>query len=193
MKRINKIILALLILWREMAYSQSDTAAHSFTYYNQLLTGALVGTREHGTYFTASMIHGLRRKRISTGIGISYDAYEEWRTLPVFINLNYDLFSIKRNSVFLQLNGGYAKAWHINPQSEGGYAYDEKGGRMFHPSIGYNIKAEKWRLYVLAGCKLQRINYSQAPSVWIWGPSATTYEIKRDANRLTIQLGFGWR
>lgn len=170
--------------------AQSDSTFSKATYFNSVHAGGLLGKKGHGSSLTASTIHGIRIKRISLGIGAGYDAYLEWRTLPVFGSVGYDFLPLRQNAFFLQFNAGYSKAW--NPHSnDDQYIFDEEGGTFIHPLVGYRIHSNKFSLHLTAGYKFQNMVYEQTPRWWAWPGSKATVE--RDIERISIQLGFGFR
>jgi hypothetical protein len=140
---------------------------------------------------SVSTIHGMRHKRLAAGLGIGYDAYTEWRSMPVFASLSYDLSgSRNQNALFIQLNTGFSKAWI--PEADGGeFNFHEKGGTMVHPLVGYRIRTEKFRLYFSAGYKFQNLKYEQSTNWWTWGSASSRSMVNRKVERLSIQIGFG--
>ena len=138
-----------------------------------------------------STIHGIRHKRFALGIGLGYDVYQEWRTLPLFGSLAYDFFRYRGNSFFIQLNGGYSKAWY-SLADEDQFTYKEKGGIFLHPLVGYRIYTPKIDVYLTAGYKFQRLTYDQTPKWWAWGYPRNKITVDRDIERLSIQIGLGF-
>lgn len=186
----SRILLSLIIVFSSFSVSaQPDSSFSKATYFNSIHAGGLLGKKGNGSSLTASIIQGIRNKNFAFGIGIGYDAYLEWRTLPVFGSLSYDFAGFRENAFFIQLNAGYSKAW--NPLADNDQiVYDGKGGRYIHPLLGYRIHTDKFSLYLTAGYKLQRITY-ETPK-WIWGFPTNKVTIERDIERLSVQLGFGF-
>lgn len=169
------------------AAAQSDTVrASNVTYYNQFLVGGGFGKKAEIVTLSSVMFHGVRYKRTSIGIGIAYDTYQEWKTFPFMTSLSYEM-PVKRNAWFVQLDGGYGRVRHIDSEFDT-FIYNGKGGRVLHPSIGYKLAAGKYSIYLKAGYKFQTIFYDQNPK---WWPESYTNHVKRDMNRVTLQLGFG--
>lgn len=187
----SRILLSFIIVFFIFSVSaQPDSSFSKATYFNSIHAGGLLGKKGNGSSLTASTIHGIRNKNFAFGIGIGYDAYLEWRTLPVFGSLSYDFAGFRENAFFMQLNVGYSKAW--NPLADDDqFVYDKKGGSYIHPLLGYRIHSHKFSLYLTAGYKLQRIAYEQTPKWWIWGYPANKVTVERDMERLSVQLGFG--
>jgi hypothetical protein len=159
-------------------------------YFNSIEVGGLLAKKGDGTSLAASMIHGLRIKNLSVGLGIGYDAYPEWRTLPVFGSVGYDFARVKKNKLFLQLNGGRSKNWNPQPD-DSAFIYADEGGWIVHPVVGYRISSESFSLYLTAGYKFQKIQYGQSNRWWNNNGIKTTVE--RNIERISIQLGFGFR
>lgn len=189
----SRILLSVIIVFSTFSsYAQSDSASSKAHYFYSIHTGGLFGKKNKGSTFTASFIQGIRYKNVSFGVGVGYDAYLDWRTLPMFGSLNFDFDRVKSNAIFIQLNAGYSKAWNPVTGNEQ-FIYDAKWGRYIHPVIGYRIHTPKFSLYLTTGYKLQRINYEQTPTWWIGRNSANKVTVERDIERLTVQLGFGFR
>ena len=183
-----------LLVWLVTAscYSiaQSDSIVARPVYFYSIHTGGLFA-KENAPSLSISTIHGMRHKRIAVGLGIGYDVYSEWRTMPVFASLSYDMsHSARPNAFFIQLNTGLSKAW-VPDLETGDFDFKEKGGTMVHPLLGYRIRTEKFNLYFTAGYKFQILQYEQSPNWWIWGYTSSKTTVNRKVERLSIQIGFG--
>jgi hypothetical protein len=188
MNRVFLILILLLISF--FAIGQADSSFSKLSYFNSFHAGGLFGKKGNGSGASFSTIHGIRIEKFAFGIGVGYDAYREWRTLPVFVSLNYDFFRFRGNAFFVQVNAGYSKAWY--PLEDGEFIYDNKRGPFLHLLLGYRINAHKFNLYLTAGYKFQTIDYEQTSMWWTWGfPGSRTY-VSRDMERISIQLGFGF-
>jgi hypothetical protein len=188
-----KIVASLISFLISCSVSaQTDSVNHhSLSYFNQFSSGALLGKKNTGSSLTTSMIHGIRYKKISIGFGLGYDSYTDWRSVPVLGAISVDVATFRQNSLYVQFSGGYSKPWHI--ENDDPFTYHSKNGRTLYPSIGYRIHADRWRLYISAGYKLQRINYQQESRYVIWDyPNANHITVKRDMNRLAIQIAIGF-
>jgi hypothetical protein len=170
--------------------AQPDSVLVKPVYFYSFHTGGLFA-KENAPSLSVSTIHGMRHKRIAVGLGIGYDAYTEWRSMPVFASLSYDLSAnAKPNAFFIQLNAGLSKAW-VPDMETGGFNFKEKGGTMVHPLLGYRIRTEKFSLYFTGGYKFQILEYEQSPNWWIWGYTSSKTTVNRKVERLSIQIGFG--
>ena len=150
--------------------------------------------------FTTSLVQGVRiGRKGSIGAGIGLDAYENWKTVPLFGSASWDLFG-KRNKVFVQLDYGYAGAW-INKDAQG-YGYKKsEGGKMINPLLGYRIQSGNIRFSFSAGYKFQRVfstydypTYNIYPMYYAY-PTLTpgTKEIRTDMNRFVVGMAIGWK
>jgi hypothetical protein len=169
-----------------------STSPKTTRYFNSFQSGGLFGEKDKGTSFTFSSIHGVQFKQIRLGGGIGFDSYQRWRTVPVYAFFSYDIAHIKGNAVFLACAAGYSKAWHrvqIDYEPE----YSSGAGIVVNPLMGYRIKADKWRIYVSAGYKFQRVNYTRASDYyWSSVPDPLRYSVQEDINRVVFQIGFGF-
>lgn len=148
----------------------------------------------NGSTLSVSFTHGVRIKRFSIGAGLGYDAYLNWRTMPVFASVSYDFDPAKKSTLFLQLTSGYSNAWHILRGESWLPAYDVNDGAMISPLLGYRIKVDQFSLYMAAGYKFQRIRYDYSTTC-TWCSSAPApsnrYAVKYDIERIVLMIGFG--
>lgn len=186
----SRVLLILFVSGSFLASAQSDSTRNKISYFNAFHAGGLFGKKGNGSGESFSTIHGIRLRKVAFGIGVGYDAYQEWRTLPVFASFTYEFLAIRYNAFFIQLNAGYAKAWYpLEEQDQ--FTYDRKRGPCAHPLLGYRICGLKFDVYLTAGYKFQAINYVQTPEWQSWNPGSKYY-ISRDMERISIQLGFGF-
>ena len=189
------LFFLLPISWTTFSQTDSARSEKKIQYTNSFLSGGLFGEKGMGNSLTFSTIHGIRFGRWMAGAGLGYDTYSEWNVIPLIGSMSFDFDKIKGNAFYVQFNAGYTKSWQQEP-GDGAVRYEEDGGYMINPSVGYRIRVEKYSLYISAGYKFQRINYSYTqPYWWWWGgdsptPSSTSY-VQQDMNRISIQIGFG--
>ena len=177
--------LVLLFVFASVAVeAQSDSSVSGPSWYFTVHSGTLLAKRGYGTSTTASVMQGVRYKRFSLGAGVGYDAYSDWRTLPLFAGASYDLAAAKKHSFFLQMNTGYSKAW--NPLVEGAQMeYAEGGGFFHHPFLGYKVKHGKISIHFTAGYKFQRL-------AWTWRYSSSKTTVQRDIGRMSVQMAIAF-
>lgn len=169
--------------------AQSDSAVSRSHYFLSVYAGGLLGKKGNGASLTTALVQGVRYQRFALGAGIGYDAYQDWQTLPVFGSLSCDLLKRGNNIFFVQLHAGYSKAW--NPfTNEQQISSGLEAGRLFHPLIGYRLASAKLNVSLSVGYKFQRLKYEPTPMWWDWGNKVT---VKRDIERLSIQMGIGFR
>jgi hypothetical protein len=165
------------------------------SYFNSFHAGGLFGKKGNGSGESFSMIHGIRFQKFGYGLGVGYDAYQEWRTVPFFASVNLDFRAVGENTFFVRIDAGYAAAWYPNEDEEP-FVYDQQRGPMVHPLLGYRIRSEKFHLYITAGYKFQAINYVRTPR-WTWdsgwGGGLSKMYVGRDIERISLQLGFGFQ
>ena len=209
---MKKLFIFLLVAFivqtargaRSQVASDSSLKRSKVTYYFTFGMGAMIGCEQCHTTgktasFTTSMVHGMRIGRAAVGVGLGFDAYENWKTLPLFGSGSFDLFG-KRNKVFVQLNYGYASAWVNKDVQAFGYKKSE-GGKMIHPLLGYRIQSGNARILFSAGYKFQRVlstydypTYYPYPTYDSFAPlPPSTKEIRMDMNRFVISMAVGWK
>ncbi len=210
MQKLLIILLAIFLVQSARAAGspvRSDSSARKnrVTYYFTFGMGTIIGCEQcHATGptagFTMSMVHGVRiGRKGSLGAGIGFDAYEHWKTLPMFGSASWDLFG-KRNKVFVQLNYGYAGAW-INKDAAKSYGYTRsEGGKMINPLLGYRIQSGNLRMLFSVGYKFQRVfsdydypTYYAYPTESFAPLPPNTREIRIDMNRLVVGMAIGWK
>lgn len=186
----NSVVLLLLFLFSSFyASAQPDSTLSRVSGFLSIYSGGLLGNKGDGTFLSASSVQGVRYKRLALGIGIGYDSYFEWRTLPIFASFGYDLFSGKNRAFFVQVNSGYSRAWNPRPDEEV-FILEEEGGYFFHPLAGYRVSKEKLSVTVTAGYKIQDLTYAQIPRWQSWGLTRVT--TSREIRRFSLQIGIGW-
>ena len=189
----NRDILIPIILFLSFpAGAQSDSSYSDISYFVSIHSGGLLGKKAQGSSLSVSLVQGVRHNRFALGVGVGYDSYAEWQTVPLFASVAYDLAGRRRGAFFVMMNTGYSDAW--NPLiDKDQFTYSEEGGFFFHPLLGYRRDIEKFSFYFSAGYKFQNLTYEQTPNWWIWGGQTRKVTISRDIQRLSIQIGIGFR
>jgi hypothetical protein len=189
----SRVLIVFAIFFTSFpALGQSDSLHSGSSYFLSIHSGGLLGKKGHGSAMTVSLIQGVRHKRFAFGAGVGYDSYAEWRTFPIFGSVTYDLSKVSSNKLFIQFNAGYSKAW--NPtRGEFGLRYEDKGGPIFHPLFGYRIQKGNIALYMTVGYRFQRLTSEWTERFWGWGNSPNKFTERRDIERLSVQIGFGFR
>lgn len=194
--RIRCLPIIILVLAFNQLCAQADSAhvVKRIGYFNNFLSGGLLGEKGKGTSLTFATTHGTRLKELSLGLGLGYDAYVNWRVIPAFVSISYDIAKVKNNRIFLNCNTGYAIAKAVRNFSQFNQLdyTDVKGGVMLNPMLGYRIETGPYSLYFSTGYKWQRNKYDVVDSSWIWGFPQSKTSVREEISRVVIQLGFGW-
>lgn len=174
-------------------------------YFFNVQFGSLIGCNNCGqgrdATFSAATVHGVTiGKKLRGGVGIGFDAYANWQTLPIFGSVSWDLIGNKnKGALFLQLNYGWAHPWFVRNNLYNYYTTDPygavAGGRMINPSIGYRIKYHDLKIAIGVGYKYQRIFYKTnyfCPYCDVYVPNQNL-EITQDMNRLQLLMSVGWK
>jgi hypothetical protein len=179
------------------------TSSFKKNYFFSLQSGSLIGCASclEGADVTSTLavVNGITiGKKLRTGIGLGFDSYEGWKTIPVFASASWDWFGSKnQNAFFVQLNYGVAKAWRQKGYASYGYLRSE-GDRMLSPQIGYRFKYHDLNLSLAVGAKLQRVfSFFEYPN-WAWRddryvPTTTSSITKQDMNRFMVTVAVGWK
>jgi len=187
---------------------EKEKLSRSIEYIFNIQTGALVGCNDcdKGKEFTFSVttVQGVTiGKKLRTGIGIGFDSYQNWQTLPLYGMASWDLIGYKtKNALFVQMNYGWAHSWFVRDGFYSNYSSDPftsvEGGRMINPQIGYRISYYDLKLSIIAGYKFQRITYKKPG---YYNPNCPTCdftqlsvnEITQDMNRVQLMMSVGWK
>jgi hypothetical protein len=186
---LNRLItLFVFLFFPVLLKAQQDTvpAVNRFSYFNAIHSGVLMAKKDEGITVSVSTLHGVRYKNFFAGLGIGYDAYNEWRMVPFFATLGVEAEGNKQNFLFFQLEAGYALARNIPVENFQVTRYKSRGGGIVSPMVGYRIKKENISLYFMTGYRFQRLDYET--NVW-WGSNSIS--VKREIQRITFHIGFG--
>lgn len=186
-------ILGILLVGNSVGAQKKDSTRFRPHYYGMFLNGAQVGCTncdlDNKVTVSAYLINGVQfSKRFSTGIGMGFDSYEQWKTMPVFLHLSQKIVG-KKNGLSVQLNGGYAFAW-IDRQEYEMPNFKQQGGLMVHYALAYHYELEKIRLLFSIGLKRQNVSYSYR---YDWSPQFNQTKNIQELNRFVFQVGFGWK
>jgi len=189
--RISFLLIFCLFLGINTSKGQDSSFLHQplLKYYNSFATAILSGGNDKPLTASITTIHGIAMHRWRLGVGVGIESYEVWRTVPVFGSLSFDFGKIKNNALYVQANAGYAFG-HRLERVEGASNENDEGGLMLNPMIGYRIEANKVNVFIAAGYKLQRVDYSFD---WIWGWPYVSTDMTEEFNRFTFQIGVGFR
>jgi hypothetical protein len=170
-----------------------DTIKFKPSYYGSFLSGAQIGCTDCSLSkkitVTASLVNGIQvTKRFSTGLGIGFDSFEQWKTLPLFLHLSYKLLG-KKNGLYAQFNSGYAYAW----MDKLGYElpnYQQRGGLLMQYALTYQYELGGVRILFSGGFKKQTVSYTYR---YDWSSFYNENKNILDLNRVFVQIGFGWK
>jgi hypothetical protein len=185
----NKLVTLIILLFPVLLKAQQDTVpvANHLSYFSTIHSGVLMAKKDEGVTVSVSTLHGIRYKSFFGGLGIGYDAYNEWRVVPFFASLGLEAEVKKQNFLFFQLQAGYALTRNTPVDNFQVIRYKSKGGGMASPMVGYRVKKENISLYFMTGYRFQRLDYET--NVW-WG--SNTVSVKREIQRITFHIGFGF-
>lgn len=176
------------------------------SYFFSINSGALVGCQDCNggseVTFSSSTIHGATiGKKLRVGVGLGYDSYYLWQTVPLFGVVSWDLIGNKnknKNALFLQFSYGGASAWR-NSVDEYGFKKVE-GGKTIATQVGYRARYHDLRLSLSVGTRFQEVTtFYDYPTYYydfngqqhLGAPSSKS--ILQELNRVQFSLGIGWR
>lgn len=185
-----KISLSIIfILSNFLSYSQDTTSSVNtkILYTNSFSSGAMFND-EGNISGSLSVVNGIKWKQLRAGIGIGLDGYEDWRIIPVYASFTLDLTKKNTSAVFLQFNCGHSFGQYVPINNQGFDGYEDYGGLVINPMIGYRIVVGKNSFFVSAGHKFQKAGYEYKSDNARY---PYEFETKTKLNRFFIQLGFG--
>lgn len=174
-------------------------------YFFNVQSGAMIGCNDcefsKEVTFSAATTHGITiGRKLRTGIGIGFDSYFEWTTMPIFGSLSWDLLGTKNTqALFVQANYGWSNSWIKKSEWIAG-STSVDGGAMASALVGYRVKYYDVKISLAIGTKFQRVyRYYEYPTFYFLpdgtmvegSPNKTT--IKEELNRLMISLIVGWK
>lgn len=188
----SRIISAVVLLCTSFTLAAEQDSLSRIHYFYSIHSGVLTASKGNGSAVTASLLQGVRYKKFAVGAGLGYNAYLDWQTLPLFVFASADFARVRQGDFFFQCGAGYSRAWLLPVDAET-FASNLRGRHYFHPLVGYRIRKDKLRIYLSAGYAFQRISYEQPSSSWGWGSVENKITVERDMQRLSIQIGLGFR
>jgi len=188
--------------------NENERPSKFIEYFFNIQTGALVGCNDCGKgkefTFSVATAQGMTiGNKFRAGIGIGFDSYQNWQTLPIYGTVSWDLIGNKtKNALFIQMNYGWAHPWFVLDGFYSNYSYDPfstvNGGRMLNPQIGYRISYYNLKLSLIAGYKFQRIIYKNPRYFYPNCPACdfpqqSFDEVTQDMNRVQLMMSVGWK
>ncbi|HTH57022.1 MAG TPA: hypothetical protein VL728_13320 [Cyclobacteriaceae bacterium] len=192
---------------KKIVLVEGEKDAKLIGYFFNVQMGTLIGCNNCGqgrdATFTVATTHGVTvGRKLRGGIGIGFDSYANWQTLPVYGSLSWDLIGNRNKSaLFLQMSYGWAHPWFVKNNYYNYYTTDPftgvSGGRMLNPSIGYRLKYRDMNLSIGVGYKYQRIFYKAdqfyiCPACSYYAPDQSM-EVTQETNRFQVTMSVGWR
>jgi hypothetical protein len=174
-------------------------------YFFTIQVGSLVGCNDcdRGKDFTfsAATVHGVSvGNKLRLGVGLGFDSYLNWQTLPLFGQASWDLFGSRdKNALFVQMAYGWAHPWFVRSGQYSYYTSDPfqhiEGGRMINPQIGYRIKYYDLRISFSLGYKHQNISYQVNNNIYCdpaaCPPNLQWSDVSRETDRFQFNLILG--
>lgn len=188
----------------EIVNSDSVQATKKIEYFFYFQSGMLVGCNECSrgkeVTFSGATVHGIKLgSRARVGVGVGYDSFYGWNTMPVFGSASWDLFKGK-DDFFLQFNyGSTLRVWKYSQQDEYGYDRSE-GGRMVNPMVGYRVRYHDASIALMVGYKFQKTSAFYKYENYAWNPATQQYlsdpiglTVTQELNRFIVSLSIGWK
>jgi hypothetical protein len=140
-------------------------------------------------------------QHLNLGIGFGVEAFENYGTLPVYIDYHGELGRVKKTMPHYFVNAGYAfGAWGVNGWTNGNLiSQDFPGGPMLHTGFGFklNFRSKSEMLFTL-GYKVMSLHSDFVAEQFEFdgsgNPTVTRVEGSFDTsyNSVVLQASFGF-
>jgi hypothetical protein len=193
----RNVIIGLMLLLAATLHGQDSLRQHRILPFVSLSSGVLAGEHpQTGKTLTSttSLSGGLKVRQMRVGVGMGFDSYPEWQTMPLYGTIAFDL-SKSTQGFFVQFSYGHSFAWM--QENEFNRPSKEEGGRMINPMIGYFFTTGPCRVGLSAGYKFQRVwaryDYLYNPTSSFWPGYGNQTTITQNIERVVVSLSVGWR
>lgn len=186
-------------------FNDTTTNNNRFEYFFNFQLGPLIGCNDCGSRkdftFTSSTLHGVTiGRKLRGGLGIGFDSYISWQTLPIYGSISWDLLGTKNTqALFVQFDYGWSMAWRQADEEEYGLK-ETQGGKMYNALVGYRIKYHDLKIGLSIGSKFQEAFLNYEYPTYYYALDGTliegtpnTRKVKREMNRLMFTLSVGWK
>lgn len=197
MKRVAHLFFFLLAF--HVVNAQDSAGVRKPHYFITYASGMMMGKEQMDATtvgFTTSLVQGVVVGRLRAGVGIGYDSYTQWHTMPLYGQVSYDILG-KGNALYLQVGYGYAWAW----RKPGLYelpSQSKEGGKSLTAALGYRITISDIRLHFTLGYKFQSttavatyLPYQYFAPDAIIAPNSSSTTVREGLNRLVFSIGIG--
>lgn len=170
-----------------------NISLHDHSFYHEFRGGILLG--EDNASITLHNINGFQFNRfLAPGLGVGFDSYENFRTVPVYAHIKGYIFD-RKVSPFYFTDVGYGFAWYKNADNILYKVTDVHGGYYWQVGLGYRISFYNWAMLVTLGYKNQQSGLKYAYSnyqPWMDAASDSNVEVseKRTLRRVSFSVGF---
>ncbi len=174
---------------------QETVSLHDHKFYHELRGGVLLG--EDNTSITLHNINGYQFSRfLAPGIGIGFDKYENYRTIPVYAHVKGYIFDRKITPYYFG-DIGYGFAWYNGEHVTGYNISDVHGGLYWQVGLGYRISFYNSALLLTFAYKNQGAGLSyiyDTLQTGMYPASDQSIEIseQRTLRRVSICIGFSF-
>lgn len=132
------VMMACGFLFADAQTKKKEAAHNKFT--TILQTGILEGQAD-GSYGQLQLVNGIQRNAWFYGLGLGIDYYGSKRSVPLFLDVKWDLKKGKRMP-YVYADAGYNISWLRDKDKinfQGGSDYKQKGGVYYEAGIGYKF------------------------------------------------------
>lgn len=193
------LISAFVVITLSAAAADSLKTKPRIGYSFALHLGSLMGKQQATSAMGITHWFAWQRfARTRAGVGLGWENYEGWQTVPVSFQLQYDLSARKKNPWFFY--GSVGRSWarrvpDYRPFNFGG----DHGGRVYSFGLGKSIGYEKVELNFRIGQNVQRVAWEEISFFQPWFDTrmSDTYAnrtyIEMTLRRVAVSVGLRWR
>lgn len=183
MKRFLMLAFTLFVV--EAFSSDTLTTQTRVRYSFSLQVGSLVGKQQATAALgVTNWFTWQRVTRARAGVGLGWENYEGWQTVPLSLQMRFDLSKKKKNPWFVY--GGFGRSWaRLVPDYRPFNFERDDGGLVYAFGIGKSVRYEKMELSFQIGQNVQRVSWEQTD--W-FRPWFSTLLRDSYANRTNIEM-----
>jgi hypothetical protein len=186
----HAILLILFVFFASALFAQQEKQTQKYRFYNHTQVSLLIGEESEDQTRKAIIpsfqtVNGIYvGKHVGVGLGVGVEPFE-YVAFPVFASGHY-FFNDNKVIPYFGIKAGYAfsKSHKRLEYYYSGGTYNNKGGVMINPEIGFRIKMPYFDMTLSGGYLFQHMEsrISQEGSLY-------TYKRQVDYNRVSFTLG----
>lgn len=186
------IVIFLILILSLPAAAQTDSTLVTPSWFMTVDGGLLFARKAIESAPSIRMRQGVRHRRFALSVGVGYDSYKHWNSLPVFTGVSFDFVERPAHAWYFQVDAGYSPTWYRRKELLES-TFRDAGGYFYHPAVGYRGGVGRVQVHFSIGYKVQNIEWRAIQAGWGWGWSPSEITIDQWMQRLSFLIGIGLR